>query len=255
MGFGLTEQCSEDLTYLSVVQTGRPMQRLTGQWLLRRRSPSWCYLCTSPPQTCTGHPRWPTLEVQTAKWATTRTRRRFKQRKQPLIEDTYALRSTPRRCTRRRSLSPGPCRRRSRKHRSGWPRSRRGTSGCFSPTEMCPSSLTPSQSTHLDQRQTRILAQHVKVAWVSVIAVLFMENMHHLLISMDVASCGNSNCCCILPANPEQRTATAMAMNPTKGFCSIWKQGRVDINEKFDTSPSRGGEPAGTVNTLEILLP
>lgn len=85
-------------------------------------------------------------------------------RKYALIEDTHTRRSTPRRCTRRRSLSPWPCRHHSRKHQSGWPGSQRGTSGCFSPTEMCLSSLTPSQSTHLDQRQSGILAQHVKVA-------------------------------------------------------------------------------------------
>lgn len=65
---------------------------------------------------------------------------------------TYILQSTPKVCSRRRSLSPGPFHHRSCTHRSEWPQCRTGTSGCFSPTEMCQSSSTPSRSTHLNQK-------------------------------------------------------------------------------------------------------
>ena len=65
---------------------------------------------------------------------------------------TYRLRSTPRVYNRRRSLSLGPFHHRSCKPRAKWRRCQTGTSGCFSPTETCLSSSTPSQSTHLHQK-------------------------------------------------------------------------------------------------------
>lgn len=75
---------------------------------------------------------------------------------------TYILQSTPRGYSRRRNLSPRSYHHRSRKPQSEWPRCQTGTSGCFSPKEMCLSSSTPFQSTHLHQKDMKPLNPYQK---------------------------------------------------------------------------------------------
>lgn len=80
---------------------------------------------------------------------------------------TYILQSTPRGYSRRRNLSPGPYHHRSCKLQSEWPRCQTGTFGCFSPKEMCLSSSTPFQSTHLHQEDTKLLSPYKNFKWSS----------------------------------------------------------------------------------------
>lgn len=149
----------EMLTYLSEVQTRGQTLQSRARWQLRRRIPSWCCLCTSPPLTCTDRPHWPRLGTQRGKSANILLEFIL----HVVFRCTYILQSTPRVCNQRKSLSPEPCRHRSRTPRWGWPRYRKGTSGCFSPRETCLNSSTPSQSTHLNQRvDTNMLGMGAK---------------------------------------------------------------------------------------------
>lgn len=75
---------------------------------------------------------------------------------------TYRLQSTPRACIQRRSLCPGPFHHPSCKPQSGWQQCPTGTSGYFSPKEMCLSSSVPSQSTPLETHTLRIFQCQLK---------------------------------------------------------------------------------------------
>lgn len=146
------------LTHLSVVQTGERMLSLTTRWPRRRRSPSWCCPCTLPPRTCTGRPHWTGLQSR-EKLVTTKVTEELQ-----VVENkrsswktllltlwyTYRWRGTPRVCIQRRILFQGPFHHPPCKPQAGWQQCQTGTSGYFSPKEMCLSSSVPSQSTHLE---------------------------------------------------------------------------------------------------------
>lgn len=173
-----TTTCHSDvvklLTHLSAVQTGGQTLWLTARSPLRPRSPSWCCPCTSPPPTCTGRPHWTELKskdklvAKKSHWSIKKNP--SWQRLLVTLCSTYRLRSTPRACSRRRSLCPGPSHHPSRKPQSGWQRCPTGTSGCFSPTEMCLSSSAPFQSTHLEthtgeifQREFNVILENIDI--------------------------------------------------------------------------------------------